>query len=91
MGRSQAVGNMAALTVLSAEPGLSLASKGLAMFILSRPRRPITRAELFRCNADPMPVINYSIAELVRAGLVKTVKPSRRGDRSTGAVILKAS
>ncbi len=46
-----------ALTVLTAEPGLSLALKGLVAFVLSRRRRPITFAELFRSTSDPMPMI----------------------------------
>jgi hypothetical protein len=78
-----------ALTVLTAEPGLSLAAKGLAAFVLSRPRRPITRAELFRSTADPMPMVNGAIAELVAAGMVETVRPKRRGDRASGAIILR--
>jgi hypothetical protein len=78
-----------ALTVLTAEPGLSLAAKGLAAFVLSRPRRPITFAELFRCTSDPMPLISGAAAELVDAGMVERVPPRRRGDRASGAIVLR--
>lgn len=72
-------GNWPALTVLSAEPGLSLAAKGLATFVLARPPRTITRAELYRCNADPMSMINAAIRELEAVGLIETVPGRGRG------------
>jgi hypothetical protein len=78
-----------ALTVLTAEPGLSLAAKGLAAFVLSRPRRPITFVELFRSTSDPMPMISGAVRELVKAGMVETVRPTKRGDRSTGGIQLR--
>jgi len=77
------------LTVLTAEPGLSLAAKGLAAFVLSRPRRPITYAELFRSTSDPMPMISGAAAELVDVGMVERVKPRRRGDRTSGGIVLR--
>jgi hypothetical protein len=90
MPRTGPAGNMPALTVLSAEPGLSLAAKGLALFVLTRPPRPITRAELFSANKDPMPMINAAIAELVAVGLVETVPGRGRGrPRDTSGVQLR--
>jgi hypothetical protein len=79
-----------ALCVLTAEPGLSLAAKGLAAFVLSRPPRPITRAELFRSTADPMPMINAAIRELEAVGLVETVPGRGRGrPRDTSGIQLR--
>jgi hypothetical protein len=79
-----------ALTVLTAEPGLSLAAKGLATFVLARPPRVISRAELFRCNSDPMPMINGAIAELVAVGLIETVPGRGRGrPRDTAGIQLR--
>jgi hypothetical protein len=78
------------LSILTAEPGLSLAAKGLAAYVLTRPARPITRAELFGSSADPMPMINGAIAELVAVGLVDTVAPKHRGDRASGGIILRS-
>jgi hypothetical protein len=77
------------LIVLTSEPGLSLAAKGLAGYVLARPPRPITRAELFRSTSDPMPMINGAIAELVAAGMVDPVAPKRRGERSSGGIVLR--
>jgi hypothetical protein len=67
MPRSRAAIYAPALTVLTAEPGLSLAAKGLAAYLLSRPPRPITRAELFRSSSDPMPLIDGAVRELEHA------------------------
>ncbi|HEX8135207.1 MAG TPA: hypothetical protein VF880_17485 [Actinomycetes bacterium] len=78
-----------ALTVLTAEPGLSLAAKGLAAFVLSRPPRPITFAELFRSTSDPMPLIAGAAAELVAAGMVERVPGRGRGRRDTGGIVLR--
>jgi hypothetical protein len=89
-GRNRPAGNWPALTVLTAEPGLSLAAKGLAAFVLSRPPRPITRAELFRSSSDPMPMINAAIAELVAVGMVETVPGRGRGrPRDTSGIQLR--
>jgi hypothetical protein len=90
MPRSQPAGNMPALTVLSAEPGLSLSAKGLALFVLSRPSRPITRAELFRSNSDPMPMIDAAIRELEAVGLIERVPGRGRGrPRDTSGIQLR--
>jgi hypothetical protein len=79
-----------ALCVLTAEPGLSLAAKGLAAFLLSRPVRPVTRAELFASNSDPMPMINGAIAELERVGMVERVPGRGRArPRDTSGIILR--
>jgi hypothetical protein len=80
-----------ALSVLVAEPGLSLASKGLAVYCLTRPRRPITYAELFRISADPMVLVRAAAAELIQAGLVDKLPGRGRGDRSGGGIILRVS
>jgi hypothetical protein len=79
-----------ALTVLTAEPGLSLAAKGLAAFLLSRPRRTITRVELFRSTRDGMPFIDAAIRELVDVGMVERV-PTRRRDGMVehGGIVLR--
>ena len=79
-----------ALTVLTGEAGLSLAAKGLACYLLSRPVRPVSRAELFSANKDPMPLINGAIAELLAVGLVVTVPGRGRGrPRDTTGIILR--
>lgn len=68
-----------ALTALTAEPGLSLAAKGLAAFLLSRPRRPIPLAEVFRSTSDGMPFIKAAVRELVDLGMVERVATRERG------------
>jgi hypothetical protein len=78
-----------ALTVLTAEPGLSLAAKGLAAFVLSRPPRPISMGELFRTSSDPWPMIRGAVRELAEAGMVDVLPPRRRGLRETGAIVLR--
>jgi hypothetical protein len=79
-----------ALSILTAEPGLSLAAKGLATYLLTRPPRPVTRAELFSANSDPMPMINGAIAELLAAGMVETVPGRGRGrPRDTAGIQLR--
>jgi hypothetical protein len=78
-----------ALTVLTAEPGLSLAAKGLAAFLLSRPPRPVPLAELFRSTSDPMPLISGAVRELVDAGMVERVASrTRDGMRERGGIQL---
>lgn len=79
MPRSLAPIKAPALTILTAEPGLSLAAKGLAAFLLSRPPRPVSRAELFSANADGMPFIEAAIRELEAAGMVVRVAGRGRG------------
>ena len=78
-----------ALTVLTAEPGLSLAAKGLASYVLSRPPRPISMGELFRTSSDPWPMIRGAVRELADAGMVDVLPPRRRGLRETGAIVLR--
>ena len=79
-----------ALNILTSEPGLSLAAKGLAAYLLTRPPRPVSRAELFSVNSDPMPLINGAIAELLAVGLVVTVPGRGRGrPRDTAGIILR--
>jgi hypothetical protein len=78
------------LSILTAEPGLSLAAKGLAAYLLTRPPRPVTRAELFSANSDGMPMINGAIAELLAVGLVETVPGRGRGrPRDTAGIRLR--
>jgi hypothetical protein len=78
-----------ALTVLTAEPGLSLAAKGLAAFLLSRPPRPVPLAELFRSTSDPMPLISGAVRELVDAGMVERVASrTRDGMHERGGIQL---
>jgi hypothetical protein len=79
MSRTRALIREPALCVLTAEPGLSLAAKGLAAFLLSRPVRPVTRAELFSSNSDGMPFIESAIRELERVGMVERVAGRGRG------------
>jgi hypothetical protein len=79
-----------ALTILTAEPGLSLAAKGLAAFILTRPPRPITYAELFRSSSDGMPFIRAAVAELLAAGMIEQVPGRGRGrPRDTAGIQLR--
>lgn len=68
-----------ALTILTAEPGLSLSAKGLAAFLLSRPPRPVSRAELFSATKDAMPSIEAAIRELEHVGMVARVPGRGRG------------
>jgi hypothetical protein len=79
-----------ALTVLTAEPGLSLAAKGLAAFLLSAPARPIPGADLPRAPRDGMPFIDAAIRELVDVGMVERV-PTRRRDGMVehGGIVLR--
>jgi hypothetical protein len=79
----------AALTILTAQPGLSLAAKGLAAYVLSRPPRPITRGELFRSTSDGMPFIDAAMRELVNVGMVETVPPTKRRRNETGGIVLR--
>jgi hypothetical protein len=90
MPRSRTPVHDPALCVLTAEPGLSLAAKGLAAFLLSRPVRPVTRAELFSSNSDPMPMINAAIAELEHVGMIERTPGRGRGrPRDTSRIILR--
>jgi hypothetical protein len=79
-----------ALCVLTAEPGLSLAAKGLAAFLLSRPPRPVSRAELFRSNLDSMGFIESAIRELEGVGMIERVPGRGRGrPRDTSGIQLR--
>ena len=89
MPRTRAPIREPALCVLTAEPGLSLSAKGLAAFLLTRPPRPITRAELFACNSDGMPFIESAIRELEAVGMVTRVAGRGRGrPRDTAGIQL---
>jgi hypothetical protein len=89
-GKSLAPIKEPGLSILCAEPGLSLAAKGLASYLLTRPPRPITFAELFRANADPMPLIHGAVQELEAAGMVERVSGRGRGrPRDTAGIRLR--
>jgi hypothetical protein len=89
MGKRRPPVHDPALCVLTAEPGLSLSAKGLAAFLLTRPPRPITRAELFACNRDGMPFIESAIRELEACGMVTRVAGRGRGrPRDTAGIQL---
>jgi hypothetical protein len=90
MGKNRLPIHAPALTILTAEPGLSLSAKGLAAFLLSRPARPVTRAELFRSNLDGMPFIEGAIRELEAVGMVERVPGRGRGrPRDTSGIQLR--
>jgi hypothetical protein len=90
MPRTQAPIREPALRVLTAEPGLSLAAKVLATYLLTRPPRPITRAELFSANNDGMPFIEAAIRELEAVGMVERVVGRGRGrPRDTSGIQLR--
>jgi hypothetical protein len=75
--RSRAYVHEPALSILMAEPGLSMASKAIACYCLTRPPRVISYAELFQVNSDPMVLVRAACAELIHCGLVESV-PGRR-------------
>jgi hypothetical protein len=90
MPRTRAPIREPALCVLTAEPGLSLAAKGLAAFLLTRPPRPVTRAELFSSNSDGMPFIESAIRELEAVNMVERVPGRGRGrPRDTSGIQLR--
>jgi hypothetical protein len=77
------------LRVMLADPGLSFAAKGVLGLVLSRPPGAVIAAgELFASSADPMPVIERAVAELVQAGLLATTPPSRAADSAAGGVVI---
>jgi hypothetical protein len=79
-----------ALTILTAEPGLSLGAKGLAAYLLSRPPRVVTRTELFSATSDPMSLVDYAIRELESVGMIEKVASRGKGrPRDTGGIRLK--
>ena len=72
-----------------ADPGLSFAAKGVLALLLSRPAGAITGiGELFATSADPLPVIERAVAELVQAGLLATTRPGRAASSTAGGVVL---
>jgi hypothetical protein len=90
MARNLAPVREPGLSVLCAEPGLSLAAKGLACYLLTRPPRTVTFAELFRLNSDPMPLIYSAARELEAAGIVARVAGRRGRSRDTAGIQLQA-
>jgi hypothetical protein len=90
MAAKRPAGNWPALTILTAQPSMSLSAKGLAAFLLSRPPRVITRAELFRSNRDGMPFIDAAISELEAVGMIERVAGRGRGrPRDTAGIVLR--
>ena len=89
MARNLAPVKEPALSVLCAEPGLSLAAKGLAVYLLTRPPRTVTFAELFRTSSDPMPLIYGAVRELEAAGIVARVAGRRGRSRDTAGIQLR--
>jgi hypothetical protein len=78
----------AELRAVLADPGLSFAAKGVLALVLSRPAGAVIGlGELFAASADPMPVVERAVAELVRAGLLSTTQPGRAADRAAGGVV----
>jgi hypothetical protein len=58
--------SVAELRAVLADPGLSFAAKGVLALVLTRPAGALARvAELFAASADPMPVIEHAVDELV--------------------------
>jgi hypothetical protein len=89
MGKNLAPVKAPALTILTAEPGLSLSAKGLACYLLSRPPRPVTYGELFSATSDPMSLIHYAARELEAVGMVTRVPGRGRGrPRDTSGIQL---
>jgi hypothetical protein len=79
----------AELRAVLADPGLSFAAKGVLVLVLSRPAGAvIATGELFSASADPMPVIERAVAELVQAGLLATTPPGRATDSAAGGVVI---
>jgi hypothetical protein len=71
-----------------ADPGLSLAAKGVLALVWSRPAGAvIVTGELFAASADPMPVIEEAVAELVQAGLLASTRPGRSTGTAGGGVV----
>jgi hypothetical protein len=89
MGKNLAPVKAPGLSVLCAESGLSLAAKGLATYLLTRPPRTVTYEELFRVNNDPMSLIHYAARELEACGMVTRVAGRGRGrPRDTAGIQL---
>jgi hypothetical protein len=81
--------SVAELRAVLADPGLSFAAKGVLALVLSRPPGAVIgTGELFATSADPMPVVERAVAELVRAGLLATTPPGRAADSAAGGVAI---
>jgi hypothetical protein len=79
--------SVAELCAMLADPGLSFAAKGVLALVLSRsPGAVLGAAELFAASADPMPVIEHAVDELVQAGLLTRTLPGRAAGTSGGVV-----
>jgi hypothetical protein len=72
-----------------ADPGLSFAAKGMLALVLFRPPGAVIgTGELFAASADPMPVIDHAVDELVQAGLLSRTPPRRAtADSTAGGVV----
>jgi hypothetical protein len=76
------------LRVVLADPGLSFAAKGVLALVLSRPPGAVVATgELFASSADPMPLVEEAVAELVQAGLVASTRPGRAAGTAGGGVV----
>jgi hypothetical protein len=70
-----------------ADPGLSFAAKGVLALVLSRPAGAVVATgELFASSADPMPLVEGTVAELVQAGLLASTQPGRSAGTAGGGV-----
>jgi hypothetical protein len=75
-----------------ADPGLSFAAKGVLALVLTRPPGAvISTGELFATSADPMPLVERAVAELVQAGLLATTRPGRAAGTAAGGVVFGRS
>ncbi len=71
-----------------ADPDLSFAAKGVLALVLSRPAGAVIgTGGLFAATADPMPVIERAVAELIHAGLLTATQPGRPADGTATAVV----
>ncbi len=72
------------------DPGLSFAAKGVLGLVLTcPPGAVIGTGELFAASADPMPLVERAVAELVQAGLLATTPPGRTASSTTaGGVVI---
>ena len=79
----------AELRAVLADPGLSFAAKGVLALVLSRPAGAVIgTGELFAASADPMPMVEQAVAELVQAGLLNRTPPGRAADSAAGGVVI---
>ncbi len=77
------------LRAVLADPGLSFAAKGVLALVLSRPAGAVIgMGELFAASADPMPVVEQAVGELVHAGLLATTPPGRAAGGTAGGVVI---